>query len=314
MTYTFSVIIPLYNKADYIRVTLESVLAQSYSSFEIIIVNDGSTDNSLEIAKETLRGFRNSTFISQENKGLSATRNLGISLAKGTIIALLDADDIWHRNYLKTIYSLYQKFPETSYYGSCYTEMIGNKHLLRPKMNIKNSLRGRSFIIDDFFKLNTFQNIVQPSSFAFKKSVSEAVKYDERITFSEDIDFYIRCFTQNNLAYSFTESATIRSYIPNQMNYFGISNKTITNLDAYENLAKNSISLKRFLDIKRYHYASQYKLNNDIINMQKTLKHIDYNSLTKRQKILLKSPLILHKLVVKLKKLLIRNNIRLTSY
>ena len=97
----FSIIIPLYNKELYIKNTLNSVLNQTFQDFEIIVINDGSTDNSLEIAQKTLSNFNNATFINQKNKGLSIARNKGIANSKGLIIALLDADDIWHKDKIK---------------------------------------------------------------------------------------------------------------------------------------------------------------------------------------------------------------------
>ena len=106
-----SVIIPLYNKEQFIEATLLSVLNQTFSDYEIIIINDGSTDKSVRNATKALKGYNNYSLITQDNKGLSATRNIGISRAKGDIIALLDADDLWDRKYLEEIKELYLKYP-----------------------------------------------------------------------------------------------------------------------------------------------------------------------------------------------------------
>ena len=106
----FSVIIPLFNKEYFIRETLKSVLRQHFDDFEIIIINDGSTDNSLNVINE----FKDPRIqiISQSNSGLSAARNHGIKLAKGTFLALLDADDEWDINYLKTIHDAIISYPK----------------------------------------------------------------------------------------------------------------------------------------------------------------------------------------------------------
>ena len=95
----FSVIIPLYNKANYIKHTLLSVIQQSYSNFEIIVVNDGSTDNSLEIV-QGIHDFRLKIF-SKKNEGVSAARNYGINKAVNPYIAFIDADDRWDSLYLE---------------------------------------------------------------------------------------------------------------------------------------------------------------------------------------------------------------------
>ena len=87
-----SVIIPTYQRADLVAGAIESVLAQTYQDYEIIVVNDGSTDNT----KEVLATFGNSiTAIHQENRGLSAARNAGITISSGKYIAFLDDDDLW---------------------------------------------------------------------------------------------------------------------------------------------------------------------------------------------------------------------------
>lgn len=113
----FSVVIPLYNKAHTITRTLSSVLAQSLTDFEVIIVNDGSTDNGTEI----IRDFTNDSrirIIDQKNQGVSAARNRGVYEAKYKYIAFLDGDDEWMPNFLEKIKEAILKFPEAGMYGS----------------------------------------------------------------------------------------------------------------------------------------------------------------------------------------------------
>lgn len=90
-----SIIIPAYNAEKYIAETIDSVLAQTYSNWELIIVNDGSTDNTLSVIENYSRNDKRISFISKQNTGVSDTRNTGIAKAKGEYIALLDADDVW---------------------------------------------------------------------------------------------------------------------------------------------------------------------------------------------------------------------------
>ena len=98
----FSVIIPLYNKAPYVAKAIESVLGQTYRDFEVIVIDDGSIDQSLEVAKT----FENKsiTIVSQPNSGVSTARNNGVKLAKYPYICFLDADDWWHPTFLEEIY------------------------------------------------------------------------------------------------------------------------------------------------------------------------------------------------------------------
>ena len=110
-----SVVIPLYNKEKKIEYTLKSVFTQTFQNFEIVIVDDGSTDNSVEeVEKFTDSRIR---LIHQTNAGVSAARNRGIEAASGELIAFLDADDVWMPEYLATQYGLYQKYPECSVYA-----------------------------------------------------------------------------------------------------------------------------------------------------------------------------------------------------
>lgn len=95
--HTVSVIIPVYNAAKYLRESIESVLCQTYSDLEIIIVNDGSTDSSLEIA-ENYQNDSRVKIISSKNKGAAAARNIGIRNSNGAYFQFLDADDILPSN------------------------------------------------------------------------------------------------------------------------------------------------------------------------------------------------------------------------
>lgn len=119
-----SIIIPLYNKAPYVTKALDSVLAQSFKDYECIIVNDGSTDNSEAVVQSWLS--QNSqytvhfTLYTQENAGVSAARNHGISLSTGEYICFLDADDWWAPTFLEEMMGLINAYPEAGIYASNY--------------------------------------------------------------------------------------------------------------------------------------------------------------------------------------------------
>ena len=120
----FSVVIPLYNKEHYIEATIQSVLNQTCQDFEVLVVDDGSKDNSLALARkfesERVR------IISQENQGVSVARNTGILNAKGEFICFLDADDEWRPDYLATIDELTVKYPESAIFVTAYAVNMGN--------------------------------------------------------------------------------------------------------------------------------------------------------------------------------------------
>ena len=133
----FSVIIPLYNKAPYIRKALESVFAQTYTDYELIVVDDGSTDDSARIAEEYIlevKGAEDSgaettasrlsplafRLIRQANSGVSAARNNGVAQASGDYITFLDADDWWEPTYLERMAQLIEDYPEAGLYACNY--------------------------------------------------------------------------------------------------------------------------------------------------------------------------------------------------
>lgn len=105
-----SVVIPLYNKAHTIVKTLDTVFAQTYQNFEIVIVDDGSTDNGVQIICDNFNDSR-IRIVRQKNAGVSAARNRGVDEAKGEYVAFLDGDDEWHPNYLETMLDLTNQYP-----------------------------------------------------------------------------------------------------------------------------------------------------------------------------------------------------------
>ena len=115
---TFSIVIPLFNKASTIQRTVQSVLSQTVEDFELIIVDGHSTDGSYELVS----GIEDSriTLLKQNGKGVSSARNQGIDYASSELIALLDADDEWYPDFLETLLHLYQTYPGAGIYATAY--------------------------------------------------------------------------------------------------------------------------------------------------------------------------------------------------
>ncbi|MDQ8195938.1 glycosyltransferase family A protein [Coraliomargarita sp. SDUM461004] len=119
----FTVVIPVFNKRNYVLNTLRTVLNQTYSCFEIIIVDDGSTDQSLEAITEAISDSR-IKIIRQSNQGVSAARNRGVKESSNPYIAFLDADDEWHPSYLEKAHECIQQFPNTGML--CFAGLVKN--------------------------------------------------------------------------------------------------------------------------------------------------------------------------------------------
>lgn len=127
----FSVIIPLYNKAPYVRKTVESVLGQTFVDYELLIIDNGSNDGSSEI----VAGFTDSRiriFRLEENVGVSNARNKGVSLSSSPYITFLDADDWWEPTFLEEMARLIEHHPDAGIYGTGYYIVKNSKKRVAP--------------------------------------------------------------------------------------------------------------------------------------------------------------------------------------
>ena len=127
----FSAIMPLYNKAPYVAKAIQSVLSQSFDDFELIIIDDGSKDDSYNVALNSIANHFNCHIHKQLNSGVSAARNFGINLAKGDFLCFLDADDWWAPTFLEEMSGLIDEFPDAGIYGTNYTIVNETKHKTR---------------------------------------------------------------------------------------------------------------------------------------------------------------------------------------
>lgn len=127
----FSVIIPLFNKAPYIEKTLRSALDQTFRDFEVVVVNDGSTDTSKEVAEAVLAGVANARIIDQKNAGVSTARNTGIAAAIGEYVCFLDADDWWEPTFLEEIDKLIDEYPNAGLYCTNYYYVHNGKSTVK---------------------------------------------------------------------------------------------------------------------------------------------------------------------------------------
>lgn len=308
----FTVIIPLYNKENYVENALKSILNQTFVDFEVIIVNDCSTDKSVSKIESYLSD--KITLVHHEkNKGLSATRNTGIQNAKADYVAYLDADDLWKPNFLALIKELIDTFSDAKIFATNYEEVYGNT-IVTPQNGTKQLAKNRKQIID-FFKHNLQQGIYNHGSVCFHKSVFEKVSfYDETINFSEDIDFNIRVNSKFKLAYYNTVGMQYTMQSENQITTSKISDKNLPDYSKYDDLAKNNAALKKYIDFERYVLAKLLKLEGSEGKSKEIIKQIDFKNLNWKQQFLLLFPTPIVRFVTNFKKVLVKKGIKLTSY
>ncbi|MFM1987067.1 MAG: hypothetical protein RJA99_24 [Pseudomonadota bacterium] len=126
-----SVVVPLYNKAEYVERCARSIRAQTLTDFEVIVVDDGSTDTGLEDFRRACDGDSRFVFTSQPNGGVSKARNTGIERARADVVAFLDADDEWLPGYLAAIAALARRHPEATLLGTAYRIVQGGSAIHR---------------------------------------------------------------------------------------------------------------------------------------------------------------------------------------
>lgn len=182
----FSIIIPLYNKEEYIVKTVQSVLSQSYKYFELIIVNDGSTDTSLSLIQDIVDNRLR--VISKPNGGVSSARNLGIKHATGKWITFFDADDIMYSNALDTYIRVMKQYPN-------YDIIVAATDQSKKKYNSTN----KTYLVDDYSLYNAINyaksgfSLINTDCICVRKILLDKVGYfNEQYTHGEDQDLWIR--------------------------------------------------------------------------------------------------------------------------
>ena len=247
MSELVSVIIPVYNAAQFLKDSIESVLNQTYSNIEIICVNDGSTDNSLDI----LKSFSDKiTIISQENQGLSSALNVGIKEIKGKWFKWFSPDDIMLSNTIETLVNTGQKFSNTIIYSNW--DLIDEKN---------NQLR--SFQESNYNKLSNFEYNVRlldrqlinvnttliPSSL-FKKCY---VRYlDDPV--AVDYDFFLTAALLHDIKFHLIPKSLVRYRIHTKQ----LSHKNISKTLEYVSQIKDEI-LQHLDDSSRNRYINGLK-------------------------------------------------------
>ena len=201
-----SVVIPLYNKAKHVGRALTSTLAQSCSDSEVIVVDDGSTDDGAKVV-EMNRDPR-VRLIRQKNAGVSAARNRGIAEARGDLVAFLDADDEWAPNFLDTIMRLARSYPECGAYATAYDIVEPGGRRWSPRLDGIPEPPWEGILPNYFRSAMTSPVPVCSSSVAVPKRVFSSVGlFPIGEPFGEDFDLWARIALRFQIAYCNRSSA-----------------------------------------------------------------------------------------------------------
>lgn len=283
-----SVVMPLYNKAGQVARTLRSVLGQTFDRFEVVIVDDGSTDGSADevrsVHDERIR------IVSQRNAGVSAARNRGIAEARYDLIAFLDADDEWKPTYLETQYNLYRKYPDCAVFA-CNYEFRDAGGRVTPTILHKLPFAGEDGILSNYFEVASCSHPpLWTSAVMVRKQAVQAVGgFPVGVRSGEDLLTWARLAVAGKIAFSkkslavfvfdarlFNEDQSkrepeIKDIVGNELNKLYKINPQICGLKDY-NALWHKMRARIYIDKKNRHgalmeccRAMYYRINKKII-------------------------------------------------
>jgi glycosyltransferase involved in cell wall biosynthesis len=181
----FSIVIPVYNRADVLPAALRSVLSQSDQDFEIIVVDDGSVDDPRR-AIDALADPR-IVYVRQENRGGSAARNAGIDLARGRFVAFLDSDDVFLDTHLATMRRLLEGTECVAGYAPVIVDRGSGRSFIKPPRGLAPGEHMANYLMSDRGFIPTITLVVS-------RDLAGRVRYDEKLPFAQDTDFAIRLY------------------------------------------------------------------------------------------------------------------------
>lgn len=281
-----SVVIPLYNKEKSIASTLQSVYEQTYTDYEVVIVNDGSTDKSLDAVNEFVSRLKIEDWrlkiVSQENAGVSAARNRGILEAKGEYVAFLDADDLWAANYLETLAKLIADFPNAGLYAIGYKAIHGKEIPtdLRPIEIRERGMQNNPW--------NLKNGMWTGSVSASKDRIVKLGMFDTRMTYGEDLDMWWRLILDGGLALDTTCCAFYRQDTENRAmsKPIPLEKHIPYYMDRFAEARANDAEFRRYFDeqmvyrIYPYLFDKKYKKE-----ARRLAKQLDYTQLKRTMKL-----------------------------
>lgn len=289
----FSVVIPVYNKGPYVTKAIESVLRQSFRDFELIVVDDGSTDDSSVRIKDA---FKNSVIkselICQANAGVSTARNNGIAASSGDFVCFLDADDWWEPSFLEKMDVLIRDYPSAGIYGTNY-------------YYVKN---GRSRICVDGLEtgyINYCQEYARKLQMPLwtgavcipRQIIAEIGGFRPHLKLGEDFDLWIRIAIKYKVA--FLNEALSNYFQDSDFAWRAVGHLTepqhhmLWNLDYLADVEKTNPDYKQLIDNLRTYSLLPYYLSERYRDIaKKELEKIDWNKQPNRTRRLYKTPIL----------------------
>ena len=245
-----SVVIPTFNRRDYITIALDSVLAQNYKDYEIVVIDDGSRDDT----KEVLRPYQDAiSYFYQENRGISGARNRGIRESRGDYIALLDSDDYWLPEKLKRQVDRIRKEPECGMVATRCSSIAPDGTFRK-----KNRPGKSGWILNDIFKANFIRT---SSALITRKCFDTVGLFDESLPEGEEYDLWLRIAKQYPIAF-INEPLTVYTDNPHGVSTDSLAGRLIRLKVLEKEYLKESIppQLYKKRMSRNYHYVGRHYL------------------------------------------------------
>lgn len=300
-----SIVIPLYNKEQSISKTIESVLQQTYTDFELIVVDNGSTDGSVnEVSKIQDKRIR---LLYQPIRGVSAARNMGINAAKAEYVALLDGDDLWDENCLMVLVQLAKDFPDAGMCGVNYADIVDGRVL---PYNQRLQVGYRDYV-DNYFG-TSHGDLFCASSVILKKNVAISVGlFDERIAYAEDLEFWYRIILNSKVAfynkvYAYYNKDAENRAEENINAHFDIKKRMDYYIEKFVPYFSTNEAFSKFINVRiawnilkgDYYFGDRY----DREATDKIVAQMSYNDMPKKYKWIFTTPRCIGKVVYELSK------------
>ena len=297
----FSIIMPLYNKASYVRKAIDSVLSQTYKNWELIVVDDGSTDESYRVANECISNSQNGkcTLIEQSNSGVGATRNNGVKLAKNDYLCFLDSDDWYEPTFLEEMDKFIYDYPDAAIYATDYYYVKNKKKRLDYKADT-----GYINYCKVYSKSNSMP-VTSSSVCVLKKVFNEFEGFAETLKLGEDFYLWIRVALNYRVAFlnkplsnynqdvDETYRLTRHLHKPEHHMLFNLSE-----LELYE---KSNADYKRLIDKLRVNGLMNYWMSDEYHDRATTeLKKVYWGTQSKYMFVVFKLPISLLRLMKRL--------------
>ncbi len=264
----FSIIIPLYNKAPYVQKALQSVYNQRYKDFEVIVVNDGSKDNSADEVQKFIEKNtpQNLQLINQENQGVSSTRNNGVKLAKYPYVCFLDADDWWEDTFLLELKKLIEEFPQAGIYGTSYFK-VKNGQNISANIGVEEGFEKGIINYYKVYSKTLWMPLTSISVAIPKKVYDEVGGFKPELKLGEDFDLWVRialkypvAFVNKPLAY-YNQDVEVQNRAIGKL--YSPKTQFAFNTDYLLEYEKQNSDLKHIVDIIRITCLKSYYLDKE---------------------------------------------------